>query len=90
VSLAGKFNAGHLHLDPQNMSDYIMTIGSDVEDATPISNPMGSHREDDGKLDLDFVFDVSGDPYFDFATKEIGVEDLVMTGIKLVWLPSQI
>jgi hypothetical protein len=71
------------------MSDYIMTIGSDVEDVVPTSNSMGFRQEDDAKLDPDFVFDASGDPYADFSTKTIGVDDLVMTGTKPVWLSSQ-
>jgi ATP-dependent RNA helicase DDX27 len=61
-----------------------MTVDSDVEDFTPTSNPMGFQREDDEKLDPDFVFDISGDPYVDFSMKAIGVEDLVMSGTKPV------
>jgi ATP-dependent RNA helicase DDX27 len=66
------------------MSDYILTVGSDDEDVTPTSNA-GFHREDDTKLDPDFVFDVSGDPYVDFSMKTLGVEDLVTAGTKPVW-----
>jgi ATP-dependent RNA helicase DDX27 len=68
------------------MSDYVMTIGSDVEDFAPTT---GFRQDEDVKLDPDFVFDVSGDPYVDFSTKGIGVQDLVMTGTKPVRLSSQ-
>lgn len=56
-----------------------MTVDSDIEDATPTSKPQ---QEDGAKLDPDFVFDVSGDPYVDFSAEV--VEDLVMPGIKPV------
>ncbi|KAJ3509447.1 hypothetical protein NLJ89_g5219 [Agrocybe chaxingu] len=63
------------------MSDFIMTIDSDVEDV-PIASSSKSKKEpqDDAKLDPDFVFDIGGDPYADFANKTIGVADLVKTG----------
>lgn len=65
------------------MSDYIMTIDSDAEDSTI---PSTSKKEsiDDAKLDLDFVFDLSGDPYSEFMNKSLGIEDLVKTGSKPV------
>lgn len=63
-----------------------MTIGSDVEDVAPTSNSKGLQREDDTRLDPEFVFDVSGDPYVDFSTNAMSVEDLVMTGTKPVRL----
>jgi len=63
-----------------------MTIGSDVEDVDPTTNVKGLRQEDDARLDPEFVFDVSGDPYVDFSMKAITVEDLVMTGAKPVRL----
>lgn len=66
------------------MSDYIMTVDSDVEDLTSTLSPVGSLREDDANLDPDFVFNVSGDPYVDFSTKAMEVEDLVKPGSKPV------
>ncbi len=66
------------------MSDYIMTIDSDADDAEQPSTLKKTKRDslDDAKLDPDFVFDAAGDPYVEFSTKSIGVEDLVKTGSK--------
>lgn len=63
------------------MSDYIMTIDSDVEDSPPVFK---NEAIDDAKLDPDFVFDLAGDPYSDFINKPLGVEDIVKTGSKPV------
>ncbi|KAF8158306.1 P-loop containing nucleoside triphosphate hydrolase protein [Crassisporium funariophilum] len=66
------------------MSDYVMTIDSDTEDAPVPSSSKSSKTQvpDDAKLDPDFVFDLSGDPYLDVSNKFIGVEDLVKKGSK--------
>jgi ATP-dependent RNA helicase DDX27 len=68
------------------MSDYIMTIDSDADDAGQPSTLEKTKRDpsDDAKLDPDFSFDAAGDLYVDFLTKSIGVEDLVKTGSKPV------
>lgn len=60
-----------------NMSDYVMTIDSDTEDARPISN-----KQDlgEGWLDPDFVFDLAGDPYSDLAETYNGLQDFVKRG----------
>lgn len=65
-----------------------MTIDSDVEDSLlPSSSKTGKNVLDsveEAKLDPDFVFDASGDPYVDFSTEAMGFEDLVKTGSKPV------
>lgn len=64
-----------------NMSDYVMTIDSDTEDARPTSN-----KQDlgEGLLDPDFVFDLAGDPYSDLAETYNGLQDFVKRGSKPV------
>lgn len=59
------------------MSDYVMTIDSDAEDARPMSN-----KQDlaEGWLDPDFVFDLAGDPYSDLAETNNGLQDIVKRG----------
>ena len=64
------------------MSDYIMTIDSDTDDSSTSKN----EPIDDAKLDPDFVFDLAGDPYSDFISKPLRIEDLVKTGSKPVRL----
>ena len=63
-----------------------MTIDSDTEDVPIPSGSTSSKKEpaDDAKLDLDFVFDLSGDPYIDLTSKSIGLQDLVKAGSKPV------
>ncbi|KAF4617460.1 hypothetical protein D9613_006091 [Agrocybe pediades] len=66
------------------MSDYVMTIDSDVEDA-PLPSTSKSAKNvpvDEAKLDPDFVFDVAGDPYIDLTSNFTGSSDLVKTGSK--------
>ena len=63
-----------------------MTIDSDTEDVPIPSGSKSSKKEpaDDAKLDLDFVFDLSGDPYIDLTNKSNGLQDLVKAGSKPV------
>lgn len=61
-----------------NMSDYILTIDSDTEDT------FKSDAIDDVKLDPDFEFDPTGDPYSEIINKSLGIEDFVKTGSKPV------
>jgi len=76
-------------LYPTTMSDYVMTIDSDTEDAPIPSGSKSSKTEpaDDAKLDPDFVFDLTGDPYIDLTNNSIGLQDLVKTGSKPVCPP---
>lgn len=61
------------------MSDYLMTIDSDVEDVLEASGEANIR----GDLDPDFIFDVSGDPYN--AELEFGTEnDTVHAGTRPV------
>jgi hypothetical protein len=63
------------------MTDYVMTIDSDTEDARPMSikQDLG-----EGWLDPDFVFDLAGDPYSDFVRAYNGMQDFVKRGSKPV------
>ena len=63
------------------MSDYVMTIDSDTEDARPISK-----KQDlgEGWLDPNFVFDLARDPYSDLAETYNGLQDFVKRGSKPV------
>lgn len=63
-----------------------MTIESDTEDVPIPSGSKSSKTEpaDDAKLDPDFVFDLTGDPYIDLTNDTIGLQDLVKTGSKPV------
>ena len=63
------------------MSDYIMTIDSDTEDAPSTSK---NDSIDDAKLDPDFMFDLAGDPYSEIINKSLGIDDFVKTGSKPV------
>ncbi|KAH8835254.1 DEAD-domain-containing protein [Flagelloscypha sp. PMI_526] len=62
------------------MADYVMTIESDSEDERPKNKKQKTQDTAlDGQLDPDFVFDISGDPYLDFATASV---DSVTAGSK--------
>lgn len=58
-----------------------MTIDSDSEDDRPKVKKTKTQEGADGQLDPDFVFDISGDPYVDFATSSL---DSVTAGSKPV------
>ncbi|KAL1738891.1 P-loop containing nucleoside triphosphate hydrolase protein, partial [Schizophyllum fasciatum] len=61
------------------MSDYMMTIDSDTEDAPQKS----AKPEADGpQLDAGFTFDLTGDSYADMLGQSLQVEDVVQEGSK--------
>ncbi|TFK41137.1 DEAD-domain-containing protein [Crucibulum laeve] len=64
------------------MVDYVMTIDSDDE-IIPIKASKNLSKEpEEARLDPGFVFDVSGDPYFDLVPQDTHFEDLVKKGSK--------
>lgn len=68
------------------MADYVMTIDSDTEDVpTPSTAKLSKHdQSNEVKLDPEFIFDLSGDPYIDLTDHTMGLHDLVKTGSKPV------
>ncbi|TRM66343.1 P-loop containing nucleoside triphosphate hydrolase protein [Schizophyllum amplum] len=64
------------------MSDYLMTIDSDTEEAVPQKS---AKPEADGpQLDGGFTFDLTGDSYADILGQNGGFEDVVKEGTKPV------
>ncbi|KAF9015182.1 DEAD-domain-containing protein [Cyathus striatus] len=69
------------------MGDYVMTLDSDTEEVQEIPAFDQKSRKkdtDDIRLDPEFVFDISGDPYAQYATTDIQLDDLVKTGSKSI------
>lgn len=66
------------------MADYLMTIDSDDESSPPKVAKVSKAEVEDASLNLDFVFDLSADPYADTFNGATGVEDVVKTGTKPV------
>ena len=61
------------------IGDYVMTIESDEEDFSSKVN--SKVDQDETKLDPEFVFDLTGDPYFEFGSNVL-TQDLVQSGSK--------
>ena len=64
------------------VDEYVMTIDSDEEDVEP--KKLEEKDAEDVQLDLDFVFDPSGDPYTDTLDAQTVLKDLVKTGSRPV------
>ncbi|KAF9456194.1 DEAD-domain-containing protein [Collybia nuda] len=65
------------------MADYVMTIDSDAEEGTPSEIIKASYQVgEDARLNPNFVFDISGDPYTDMVENSVGMVDLVRKGTK--------
>ena len=65
------------------MSDYLMTIDSDTEDA--VVPQKSSKPEAEGpQLDAGFTFDLTGDSYADMLSQAAEFQDVVKEGSKPV------
>jgi ATP-dependent RNA helicase DDX27 len=68
-------------------ADYVMTIDSDSDDFLPpvvASTPTVKFDTEDGDLNPEFTFDISGDPYIDAIVYDADFEAPVQKGSKPV------
>jgi ATP-dependent RNA helicase DDX27 len=67
--------------------DYVMTIDSDCDDFPPpvlADTPTMKSNTEDGDLNPEFTFDISGDPYIDAIGYDADLEAPVQKGSKPV------
>lgn len=67
------------------VDDFVMTIESDDEELDARQVPKSKGNDPEAvQLDLDFVFDPSGDPYSDALETRIDLEDFIKKGSRPV------
>lgn len=66
--------------------DFVMTIDSDDEDVEPKQTTKSKKDVEAVQLDLDFVFDPSGDPYTDALETQSDLKDFIKKGSRPVRL----
>jgi ATP-dependent RNA helicase DDX27 len=65
--------------------EYVMTIDSDEEQVEPKQSAKYKVKDaDEVQLDLDFVFDPSGDPYADVLEVQADLKDFIKGGSRPV------